>query len=303
MAKDLVVLTLKNSLKVSIILPAYNAGDSLLLAVESIRQQTLREWELILLDDGSSDESVAKIRNLNDNRIRIYSDSVNRGLTYRLNQGISLCRSKYIARMDADDICFMRRLELQFNFLQDHPSIDLVATKAIVFNDKDYSLIGLLPYKTSHDLIIASPWKSIPMPHPTWMGRAEWFKRYLYKTPEVMRAEDQELLLRCMENSKFHTLPEVLLAYRQSAFNFRKTLTARVSLLKAQILNFNQRKQYSFLCYSLLFFLLKVFIDFFAVLPKFSWLFFSRMGSKIPDHNKIEFEHLIKILTKKLTIE
>jgi glycosyltransferase involved in cell wall biosynthesis len=303
LAKALVILTLKNSLKVSIILPAYNAGGSLLLAVESIRQQTLREWELILLDDGSTDESVEKIRNLNDSRIRIYSDNLNRGLAYRLNQGVSLCSSKYLARMDADDICFMRRLELQFNFLQDHPAIDLVATKAIVFNDEDYSLIGLLPNKIPHDLIIASPWKSIPMPHPTWMGRTEWFKRHLYKIPEVMRAEDQELLLRSMNESKFHTLPEVLLAYRQSAFNFRKTLTARVSLLKAQIFNFNKRKQYSFLCCSLLFFLLKVFIDFFAVLPKFSWLFFSRMGSKVPDHNKIEFERLIKMLSKKIAIE
>ena len=303
MDKDLAVLSLKNSLKVSIILPTYNAGDALLLAVESIRQQTLREWELILLDDGSFDGSIEKIRNLKDNRVRIYSDNVNRGLTYRLNQGISLCRSKYIARMDADDICFKRRLELQFNFLEEHPKIDLVATKAIVFNGKDFSLIGLLPYKSSHDLIIASPWKSIPMPHPTWVGRVEWFKRYLYKTPEVIRAEDQELLLRSMAKSKFHTLPVVLLAYRQSSFNFRKTLIARVSLLKAQVLNFKQRKQYDFLLYSLLFFLFKVFIDCFAVMPKFSWLFFSRMGSNVPKDIKIEFELLIKTLSKKRIIE
>jgi glycosyltransferase involved in cell wall biosynthesis len=303
LVKDLVFLTLKNSLKVSIILPAYNAGDSLLLAVESIRQQTLREWELILLDDGSSDGSIEKIRNFNDNRIRIYSDNLHRGLSYRLNQGISLCRSKYIARMDADDICFMRRFELQFNFLQEHPAIDLVATKVIVFNDEDYSLIRLLPYKASHDLIIASPWRSIPMPHSSWMGRAEWFKRHLYKIPEVMRAEDQELLLRSMNESKFHTLPELLLAYRRSAFNFQKKLTARVSLLKTQIFYFNQKKQYSFLCYALLFFLSNVFIDFFAVSPKFLRLFFSRMISKIPGHNKIEFELLIKMLSKKIAIE
>ena len=290
-------------MKVSVILPTYNAGDSLFFAVQSVLNQTMSNFELIILDDGSTDASLHKILGIKDSRIKIYQSNVNRGLAYRLNQGIGVSSGRYIARMDADDICFARRLELQFNFLLDNPAIDVVATKAIVFNDEDYSLIGLLPNKIPHDLIIASPWKGIPMPHPTWMGRTEWFKRHLYKIPEVLRAEDQELLLRSMNESKFHTLPEVLLAYRQSAFNFRKTLTARVSLLKAQIFNFNKRKQYSFLCCSLLFFLLKVFIDFFAVLPKFSWLFFCRMGSKVPDHNKIEFEHLIKMLSKKIAIE
>jgi glycosyltransferase involved in cell wall biosynthesis len=290
-------------MKVSVILPTYNAGDSLFLAVQSVLNQTMSNFELIILDDGSTDSSLQKIMGIKDSRIKIYLDKVNKGLAYRLNQGVEFSNGRYIARMDADDICFARRLELQFNFLEKNSDIDLVATRAMVFYGNDYSLIGLLPYKSSHDLIIASPWKSIPMPHPTWMGRSEWFKRYLYKMPEVIRAEDQELLLRSMDESKFHTLPEVLLAYRQSKFNFRKTVIARVSLLKAQIFNFNQRKQYSFLFYSLLFFLLKVFIDCFVVLPKFSWLFFSRMGSKIPNHNKIEFERLIKMLSKKMAIE
>jgi len=148
----------------------------------------------------------------------------NLGLTASLNKGVMKARGKYIARMDADDISFSRRLGLQFDFLEKNPEIDLVASRTLVFNNHDYSLIGLLPYKPSHDLIICSPWKSMPMPHPTWTGKAEWYKHYLYKTPEVIRTEDQELLLRSMNNSKFHTLPEALLASRQSGFNFQKTL-------------------------------------------------------------------------------
>lgn len=289
--------------KLSVILPSYNPGFSLYLAIKSVLNQTFTNFELIILDDGSSDNSIGIAKSFNDPRIRIYCDGINRGLTYRLNQGVSLSRADYIARMDADDLCFPNRFEFQFNYLISHSDVDLVSCKVITFNNSNYSLIKFLPYKKYHDQIIFTPWKTIPMPHPTWMGKTSWFKKYQYKTPEVVRAEDQELLLRSMSNSKFHSLPEVLLAYRQSKFDFRKTLTARVSLLKAQIFNFNQRKQYTFLFYSFLFFLLKVFIDFFAVLPKFSWLFFSRMGSKVPDHNKIEFERLIKMLSKNIAIE
>lgn len=289
--------------KLSVILPSYNPGFSLYLAIKSILNQTFTDFELIILDDGSSDNSIVIAQSFNDPRIRIYCDGINKGLSYRLNQGVSLSRADFIARMDADDLCFPNRFEVQFNYLIAHSDVDLVCCKVVTFNDSNYSLIKFLPYKKYHDQIVFTPWKTIPMPHPTWMGKTSWFKKYQYKTPEIVRAEDQDLLLRSMDNSKFHTLPEVLLAYRQSKFDFRKTLTARVSLLKAQIFNFNLKKQYCFLLYSLLFFVLKIFIDCFALLPKFSCLFFNKMSSKISDNDRTEFEHLVKILSKKIAIE
>jgi glycosyltransferase involved in cell wall biosynthesis len=288
---------------VTVMMPVFNAEKYLYQSIDSILYQTFEDFELIIIDDGSSDKSAKIIDAFSDGRIKLIKNVKNLGLTASLNKAIKQAKGKYISRMDADDISFPKRLELQFNFLEENPDIDLIASRALVFNNHDYSLIGLLPYKTSHDLITSSPWKSIPMPHPTWMGRAEWFKRYLYKTPEVIRAEDQELLLRSMTNSKFYTLPEVLLAYRQSKFNFRKTLIARVSLLKTQVLNFKQRKQYGFLVASMLFFILKVLIDLFAVLPGFSGLFFSRMGLDVPEEVEVEFGHLIKILSKKTVID
>jgi glycosyltransferase involved in cell wall biosynthesis len=259
------------------------------MAILSVLRQSVADFELIVIDDGSSDKTIDILSSFYDQRLSVIRNDKNLGLAASLNKGILLARGRYIARMDADDICFPRRLEVQLNFLKKNPTVDLVASRALVFNDNDYGLIGLLPYKPSHFSIVSSPWKSLPMPHPSWMGRAEWFKRYLYKSPEVVRAEDQELLLRSMVESKFHVLPDVLLAYRQSSFNFRKTLTARVSLLKVQLSIFNQRKQYGFLLASLLFFSLKLLIDFFAVLPKFNWLFFARMGSKTPDGVVLEF--------------
>ena len=285
--------------KVSVIMPSYNAGNALLLAVQSICQQSLQEWELILLDDGSSDGSVEKIKNLFDNRIRIFKNEINKGLSYRLNQGIFLCKSQYIARMDADDISFTRRLEVQFNFLEKNKDIDLISSKTLVFNSYNYQPLGLLTYKKNHNSIVGMPWKSIPMPHPTWMGRTEWFKKYLYKIPEVLRAEDQELLLRSMTDSKFYSYPEVLLGYRQYSFNFKKILVARISLLKTQIYYFINRKFFFYLLASIIIFSLNLFIDIILKLLRVPRKFFLQKIHMPSDSIRTEFASLITILKKK----
>ncbi|MFM8312721.1 MAG: glycosyltransferase family 2 protein, partial [Deltaproteobacteria bacterium] len=91
---------------VSVLLPVYNGGDCLSLAVETILQQTHTNWELILIDDGSTDFAVKEIEKLSDPRIRIIQDGNRLGLAARLNQGIALSGGDYIARMDADDLAF-----------------------------------------------------------------------------------------------------------------------------------------------------------------------------------------------------
>lgn len=97
--------------KISILLPTFNAGNNLFLAVKSILNQSFKNWTLLILDDGSTDNSLEKINNLSDERIKIFKNKINKGISYRLNQGIKLSNTKYIARMDSDDISFPDRLE------------------------------------------------------------------------------------------------------------------------------------------------------------------------------------------------
>jgi hypothetical protein len=198
--------------------------------------------------------------------------------------------------MDADDISFSRRLQKQFNFLEAHPNVDLLASRALVFNDKDYSLIGLLPFFKGHKAIVARPWNSIPMPHPTWMAKTSWFKENKYKIPEVRRAEDQELLLRIYPDSQFDCLDEVLLAYRQGRFNLSKTLIARISLANIQIRYFIIRKQWVFLLKSMVMFLIKIALDFVSALPGMDFIFFYRMRGKVPIEITNQFQALINDL-------
>jgi len=256
--------------KISILLPTFNAGNNLFLAVKSILNQSFKNWTLLILDDASTDNSLEKINNLSDERIKIFKNKINKGISYRLNQGIKLSSTKYIARMDSDDISFPDRLEKQFNFLEKNKDIDLVASKASFFFDNNYQISGFLPYKKYHHLIIARPWKSIPMPHPTWMGRCMWFKKNLYKIPQVHLTEDQELLLRTMVDSKFYSLPSVLLAYRRrSKFNFYNNLISRFYLLKTQLKYFFKNKKIIFSIFAINLFFSKLIIDLIRLITVF----------------------------------
>ena len=126
------------------------------------------------------------------------------------------------------------RFERKWAFLQQNQDVDLVGSRAVVFRE-DMQVIGLLPYRADHASITAQPWRGLFLAHPTWMGRAEWFRKYGYRTPEVLRAEDQELLLRALPQSRYAVLPDVLMAYRQGPISFASRLVARRSLVAAQV--------------------------------------------------------------------
>ena len=218
---------------VSVLLPVHNGGRALLLAAWSILGQTLRDWELLVLDDASTDGALAPLDRIADARVRMVRDPVRRGLAGRLNQGIDLARGRYFARMDHDDIAFPERLQKQVGFLEEHGDVDLLATRALVFSNAGQAL-GLFPFQQDHASICVRPWLGFNLPHPTWMGRAEWFRRHRYGMPEPKRAEDQDLLLRTYATSKFACLPDTLLGYRISEASLGKLLTARISVGRAQ---------------------------------------------------------------------
>lgn len=271
---------------VSVILPVFNAQKTLLLAVDSIRNQSFQDWELLILDDASTDDSLRIVRSIEDKRIRVVLQGQTPGLAARLNQGIDLAQGKYIARMDADDIAFPDRLARQVEFLESHPEVDLVGTRAVAFRD-DGSVIGLLPFAQDHDEICARPWNNIPLAHPTWMGRTEWFQQHRYAMPECQRAEDQELLLRACRASTFACLPNVLLAYRQGPFSARRTLTGRTSLLRAQTRHFLRRGEIGFWVRALALYGIKSMVDLGASLPGMETLYFARMGAT-PDAESLQ---------------
>jgi glycosyltransferase involved in cell wall biosynthesis len=276
--------------KVSIVLSSYNGGEGLILATNSIVEQDYKDWELILLDDGSTDGSIEKIRKISDSRIRIISDGMNKGLASRLNEGIELSCGEYVARMDADDICLPARLKLQVDYLDNNKNVDLVGSQIVAFYPGVFVSESKGPELHAH--ICARPWNGIRIAHPTWMARRDWYRSLGYHIPEYVRAEDQELLLRGMASSTYAVIPEVLLAYRQGSFNYEKTKVARQSLLSAQIKYFKKNKEYVNLTLSVLAYVLKSSVDMLAAMPGMRMVFFKRMGVKVSEDVRRNLIHI-----------
>lgn len=283
---------------VSVLLPVFNGSATLKAAMRSILGQTYSDFELLVIDDGSTDGSAEIAKSLGDERIIVIGNSERQGLAARLNEGIDFSRGRYIARMDADDLAFPKRFEEQVIFLEAHHDIDLIACRVVAFFDDPCgktNIIGLLPFEAKHEDICKNPWRGFPMPHPTWMGRADWFRRYHYAMPEVRRAEDQDLLLRSHASSRFACLGEVLQGYLQYNFDLKKTLTARRHFLVAQLRYFISVKQWKMAAFALSAGLLKSFVDVMASLPYCDKLFFVRMGGAVPNEVVRELNRLRRL--------
>jgi glycosyltransferase involved in cell wall biosynthesis len=214
---------------VSVIMSMRNSASTVHAAVRSIQQQVLQNWELIVIDNGSSDQSGAIVAGFGDARIRLVREASTTVLAARLNQAVALSRGEFIARMDADDICFPERLSRQVARLSEDPDLDLVGCGAVVFTSEG-ELVGELPVPSAHQDIVARPFAGFPFPHPTWCGRASWFRNNPYAA-DVSYAEDQDLLLRSFRHTRFGAVDAVLLAYRQDQLALKKLLTGRSTFM------------------------------------------------------------------------
>jgi glycosyltransferase involved in cell wall biosynthesis len=267
----------------SVLLPCCNGSTTVGLALHSLLAQSFTDFEILFLNDGSSDDSVNIAESFGDSRIRVLGDSRRLGLPIRLNQGVELAKGQFIARMDADDFSFPARFERQIAFLVTNPTVDLVGCRAVAFRGEGEA-IGLLPFAATHVELCAQPWRNIPLPHPSWMGRRTWFQSHPYRLPEVRRAEDQELLLRSSRDSQFACLSEVLLAYRQGPFQLQRTLVARRALFSAQMGLFFRRREWRNVALALASAAAKVSVDCVCALPGLQKLFFTRMGEPVSEN-------------------
>lgn len=218
-------------MRVSIVMAVHNCSHSIDLAVWSILKQSYDNWELIVIDDGSTDDTVERIQKIRDKRIIVKRNRQNIGLPASLNKAISLARGGYIARMDADDISYPERIEKQVKFLDKYPNVDLVSTRIMVFQD-DGTALGTPVAACTHSKIVKKPLGGFYMPHPTWMGRRTWFAQNQYDE-SYLKAQDQQLLLRTFRSSVFACINEILLGYRQEKLSVTKIIRGRYYFAKA----------------------------------------------------------------------
>lgn len=210
---------------VSIGMSVFDEAATLEAALRSMLNQSYAHWELILVDDGSSDATPDIIARFDDPRIVRIADGRNLGLAARLNQTVAIAKGKYFARMDADDLSFPERIEKQVAYLEAHPEVDLLGAGALAIDDKN-SLIGKFRVAQTHEDICANPWNGINLPHPTWMGKSVWFRAHPYDV-SMRRAQDQLLLVAAYPVSRYACLADNLLAYRVDRPSLKSALRKR----------------------------------------------------------------------------
>lgn len=202
--------------RVSILFPVHNGGRYLPAALDSVINQTFEDWELIAIDDGSSDHSLAILERYadGDRRIRVISQP-NKGLVPTLNKGIALCDSPLLARMDADDICYPTRLRRQVDFLDEQPGVGLCGTWYDQLSSRGrLSRIENVPFTNRRDLEILS-WFFCVLKHPTTMFHRDRLSRqHLVYDERYIHAEDFDLFRRIAAGSEIGLIEEPLLAYR-----------------------------------------------------------------------------------------
>ncbi|MEM6884725.1 MAG: glycosyltransferase family 2 protein [Verrucomicrobiota bacterium] len=199
---------------ISVVMPVYNASATLGAAVESICAQSFEDWEYIIIDDGSSDGSVALLEDwaAKEPRIRIFKNPENLGLPRSLNRGLSESRGRYIARMDADDICEPERLRKQVEWMEVHPDTVLCGTWVQFFGSKTH--VRQMP--TEHEELRVKMLLEYPFEHPTLMMRRSFLQEHDLRYNESLRlSEDLDLCHRVARKGRVTNLPEPLLRLRQ----------------------------------------------------------------------------------------
>lgn len=199
---------------VSFVLPVYNAGEHLDAAVKSLLAQTWSDFELLAINDGSTDGSRDVLASFRDSRVRIL-DQPNSGLVATLNRGIREARAPWIARMDSDDISLPHRLGAQMDYLAKHPDIALLGGYIATIDEQGKVMADVVPYPQTHEEIWEGigvrPWV---MCHPSVViHRDAAIDAGLYD-PAYRHAEDTEFFARLMTKYRAANLPTVVLKYR-----------------------------------------------------------------------------------------
>lgn len=181
-------------------------------AIRSVLGQSLQDLEFIIVDDKSTDESLAFIKSIRDRRINLIASNEQQGQSAALNTGIAKTLGEFIARMDHDDVCLRTRLAEQVEFLNAHPDVDIVGTWA--------KTLGRAPEQTwrypTEDADIRSEFVfNSSLVHSSVMWRRAKFRRHdLAYDPAVTRAQDYELWTRAQHHVRFGNIRKVLLQYR-----------------------------------------------------------------------------------------
>jgi GT2 family glycosyltransferase len=200
---------------VTVLLAVYNGADFVRTSMESIIEQTYHDWDLLIVDDASTDETPALLHNLaaKERRITVIRNKANYGLATSLNIGWRQAQGELIARADADDWSSPRRLACQVEFMERHPEVAVLGTGAALVDELGRSL-GIALRPEQHEVLTREIYKKNPFIHPSVMMRRNFLTALGGYDERLRRSQDYDLWLRGYRCYHYHNLPEVLIRYK-----------------------------------------------------------------------------------------
>lgn len=206
--------------EVSVLMASHNGEKFIRQSLDSIINQTFSDFELIVINDASSDNTSDILKEYadKDSRIRFYSNEKNRGLTVSLNTALKYVSpdSRLICRMDDDDVCMPNRLEMQTKYFRQHKEADIVGSNAFIIDDEN-RIIGERTTPANHEEITATLPRYNPMIHSSIMIKCDVLKNVGGYNEEFRTSQDYELWFRlAAAGARFANIPENLLKYRET---------------------------------------------------------------------------------------
>jgi glycosyltransferase involved in cell wall biosynthesis len=193
-----------------VLMPVYNCAPYVATALNSILTQTCPDFEVVIIDDGSTDDTVQVIREIDDTRVRLIQKPRNTGITDSLNMGLAIAEGQFIARMDGDDISVNTRLEEQIALLEQEPSVVLCGSWMQTFSTDE-----IVRVPADHDEIKTTMllWNCVM--HPTVMIRNSFLRDNNLQYNKLLEpAEDYDLWVRMIQKGRFHNIPRALVMHR-----------------------------------------------------------------------------------------
>lgn len=200
--------------EITVLLCVFNGAAHLREAIDSVLLQSFKDFELLLIDDGSTDETPAIVKTISDRRIRSIRHDTNCGLIIRLNEGLEEASGRYVARMDADDLCHEERLNRQFQFLESHPEVGVVGSAVRIIDGKGRGRI-VYQYPKDHEVIDWVMPFVCPLVHPSVMMRRDLVRSVGGYAASAVHAEDYDLWERLLPWTRLANLPQPLLNLRK----------------------------------------------------------------------------------------
>lgn len=207
-------------------MPLFNAEQTVNESIESVLNQTFKDFEFLIIDDGCTDNSVSVVESFQDSRIKLLHNPQNMNLVPTLNRGLEEASGEYIIRMDADDICMPERFQKQVNFMDSNPEIGICGSWLHCFGAADFVLEPAL----EHDEIMSRLFFTNIIAHPTVIMRLKALKD-LGLNYKLFLAEDFDLWRRASFKTKLHNIPEVLLDYRISNVSYSQVNSPQVKVV------------------------------------------------------------------------